>query len=205
MTLYEALSLLVSAVGTLATVYIGLRQLRPAPSVPAPSVPVPYPPGGMAPPWMPTHPVPAPRRPTLVSAASLLLYVAATTQPVVFAIYYGIQFASDAAAASQELGNEGFIDVLGLGGIALGSALLGIFVGRGSRVARALVWSLGVVSVLLFLLLGVGILRLLVDPQGVSFGGLDYLFFGYLYLVLAAYMSGAGVLLPPAARAYFRR
>ncbi|MBX6752353.1 MAG: hypothetical protein IRY85_22275, partial [Micromonosporaceae bacterium] len=44
MTLYEALSLLISAIGTLGTVYIGLRQLRQAPA-PKPSVPVgaPYP------------------------------------------------------------------------------------------------------------------------------------------------------------------
>src|SRR5690606_5737968 len=117
MTLYEALSLLVSAIGTLGTVYIGLRQLRrPAPTPPVPAGPPlpasqpyvaghpysagspystgsPYP---AVPPqpqvagsWAAGQPA-APTRPGLVTAASLLLYTAATAQPVVFAIYYGI-------------------------------------------------------------------------------------------------------------------
>ncbi|HKD99308.1 MAG TPA: hypothetical protein VKB69_17155, partial [Micromonosporaceae bacterium] len=93
MSLYEALSLLVSAAGTLVTVYIGLRQLRSTPApVPAPA-PWPRPPGTPAVPAWP----PLPGRPVAVTAASLLLYTAAAVQPIVFVAYYGIRYATDRA------------------------------------------------------------------------------------------------------------
>lgn len=225
MTLYEALSLLISAIGTLGTVYIGLQQLRqtaaPKPFVPAgASFPatVPHPAGpphpgespSPAPPqpyatgaWPPTPPAP-PSRPGLVTAASLLLYTAATAQPVLFGIYYGIRFATDPTDTTQELGDEGFVDVLVFGGLALTAALLGLFVVRGSRVARALVWVAGAVSVALLLLLDAGFLGLLLDPQAAPLQGFEFLYLGYFYTVLVAATAAAAVLLPASARTYFR-
>jgi hypothetical protein len=220
MTLYEALSLLISAIGTLGTVYIGLRQLRQAPParsyVPAgepypaarphaagPPYPAAPPQPYVAGPWAPAPPS-SPARPGLVTAASLLLYTAATTQPIVFAIYYGIRLAAGPADATRELGDEGFVDVLGFGGLALAAALLGLFIARASRVARALVWVAGAGSAALLLLLDAGFLGLLLDPRAAPLQGFEYLYLGYFYTVLVATTAAAAVLLPTSARTYFR-
>ncbi|MBX6724005.1 MAG: hypothetical protein IRY92_12365, partial [Dactylosporangium sp.] len=170
----------------------------PHPAEP-PAPPGPYAAGS----WPPVPPAP-PTRPRLVTAASLLLYTAATAQPVVFAIYYGIRFATDPADTTRELGDEGFVDVLGFGGLALAAALLGLFVARGGRVARALVWAAGAVSAVLLLLLGVGFLGLLLDPQAAPLQGFEFLYLGYLYTVLVATTVAAAVLLPTSARVYFK-
>jgi hypothetical protein len=214
MTLFEGLSLLVSAVSTLSTVYIGLRQLRrPAPAAPrapygAPALPyhLPQPYLSSGPTASSPYPMPASApRPGLLTAGCLLLYGAATAQPVVFALYYAHSFATDPAGASRELGDDGVIDVLGVGGIALVSALLAVFITRRSRAARALLWTLGAVSTALLVAMDLGLLGLLVDPGAPSLTGLDLFAFGYLLIVLGTYVTSAAMLLPAASRAYFRR
>jgi hypothetical protein len=198
-SLYEALSLLVSAAGTLGTVYIGVRQLRPTAPAPSPVASGPLPPN--VGPWRAST-----LRPVAVTAASLLLYTAAAVQPVVFVAYYGIRYATDPHAATRDFGQEGYIDVLGLGAIALVSALLGVFIARRSRVARGLVWALGGASAGVLGLMCVGTLLASLDPdQPALAGGFQLLFFGYVTFICLAYLVGAGLLLAASARSYFRR
>src|SRR5262245_6503343 len=199
MTLYEGLSLLVSALGILSTVYIGVRQLqRPAAAVPTPAYARPAP-AYVAPPSY------LRRAPGLITAGCLLLYAAAATQPVVFALYYGVRYATAPAGTSRAFGDDVVIDVLVLGGIALVSALLGVFVARRSRVAQALVVTLGALSTLLLVAMGLALLGLLVDPSAPPLTGLDLLGLGYLLVVVVAYIGCAALLLPTSSRGYFRR
>jgi hypothetical protein len=200
-SLYEALSLAVSAVSTLATVYIGLRQLRSRAPSPAPS---PVAPGGSGLPDPQPWPAPA-HRPALVTAASLLLYAAAVVQPVVFVLYYGIRYAVDPVTVGHDFGDEGYIDVLGLGAIALVSALLGLNIARGSRTARVLVWMLAFASgAFLILLCAATLLASLAPDQSELGGAFQLLFFGYVALVCATYVVGGCLLVPASARAHFR-
>jgi hypothetical protein len=219
-SLYEALSLVVSSVGTLGTVVIGLRQLRQsARPVPQPAYhpPVPAHPGRApayhpsAPygPYGPAHqPPPASQpspavRPTSVTAASLVLFVAASTHPLVVAVYYAIRFATTPQAAAAELGGEGVIDLLVFGGIAFLSALLGVFVTRRSRVALWSVRVLGTVSALLLGLLLLAAALSTLAPE-TNLTGFDLMFLGYLTFVLAAYAVAAVLLVTAGARAFFR-
>jgi hypothetical protein len=214
MTLFEGLSLLVTALSTLSTVYIGLRQLRrSAPAVPvgpygAPALPYPLPqpyPGAGATVPSPYAAAASVPRPGLVTAGCLLLYGAATGQPVVFALYYAVTYATDPAEASQAIRDDGVVDVLGMGGLALVSALLAVFITRRSRVARALLWTFGALSAALLAATDLGLLGLLVDPGAPSLTGLDLFAFGYLLIVLGTYVISAAMLLPASSRAYFRR
>jgi hypothetical protein len=209
---YEALSLLVSSVGTLGTVYIGLRQLRqtaPTPAVAyhAPVAVHPGPaPAGHAAPYGPHLPPPAPRsRPSSVNVASLVLFVAAATHPFVVVLYYAIRFATAPSAAAEELGGEGFADLLVFGGIAFVSALLGVFVTRGSRLALWSVWILGALSMVLLCVLALSAVLTALGPEASGLGGFELMFLGYLAFVLVAYVVGAGVLVTAGSRAFFRR
>jgi hypothetical protein len=200
-SLYEALSLAVSALSTLTTVYIGLRQLRLSAPKPAPS---PVAPGGSGLPDPQPWPAPA-RRPALVTAASLLLYAAAVVQPVVFVIYYGVRYAVDPVTVGRDFSDEGYIDILGLGGIALVAALLGLFIARGSRPARVLVWTLAFASgAFLFLICAATVLATLAPDQSELGGASQLLFFGYVALVGTAFVVGGCLLVPASARAHFR-
>jgi hypothetical protein len=212
-SLYEALSLIVSSVGTLGTVYIGLRQLRqnaprPAPSHPVPApyghAPVPYGhPGPHAPaPW----PVPAaPRRPSSVTAASLVLFAAAAIHPFVVVLYYVIRLATAPDTAAEELRNEGIIDVLVFGGVAFLTALVGVFVARASRVALRSVWVLGALSVAGLCLLGLGFTGAALGPDEYRPSGFEWLFLAYFTFGLIAYAVAAVLLVQARSRAYFRR
>jgi len=254
MSVYEALSLIVSTMGTLGSVYVGVRQLRQAaPAVAAPvasppSKPSYGPPAASTPPTAyapPAHPTayappaqptayapptqptayapphqpggyaptayagaaarPAGRpRPTSVTAASLLLYLAATLQPVVFALYYGITYLIDAESAVADFQDAAVEDFLGLGAIALLSALLGIFVARGSRVAAWLVWVLTFLTVPFCGLVTAGSVLQAVQPtdEPVS-GAVTALVIGYFTLVTITYLVGSILLLTGKARAFF--
>jgi hypothetical protein len=226
-SLYEALSLIVSSVGTLGTVYIGLRQLRqnaprvaathpmPAPYGHAPA-PVPYgqPPGPYGPgpygrpgPQAPApRPLPAgPRRPSSVTAASLVLFAAAAIHPFVVVLYYVIRLATAPGTAAEELSNEGIVDVLVFGGIAFLTALVGVFVARASRVALRCVWVLGALSVVTMCLLGLGFAGATLGPEAYRPSGFEWLFLSYFSFALLAYMVGASLLIPARSRAFFRR
>jgi hypothetical protein len=245
MSVYEALSLIVSTMGTLGSVYVGVRQLRQAapaaaaPVAPPSSGPTHGPPAASAPPTAyappahptayppPAHPTayapphqpggyaptayagaparPAGRpRPTSVTAASLLLYLAATLQPVVFALYYGITYLIDAESAVADFQEAAVEDFLGLGAIALLSALLGIFVARGSRVAAWLVWVLTFLTVPFCGLVTAGSVLQAVQPtdEPVS-GAVTALVIGYFTLVTITYLVGSILLLTGKARAFF--
>ncbi len=207
MSLYEALSLAVSAVSTLTTVYIGLRQLRPSAPAPTPAVVAPGASGQPHPqPWPAPAPRPAqPPRPVPLTVASLLLYAAAAVQPVVFVLYYGIRYAVDPVTVGREFADEGYIDILGLGAIALVSALLGLNIARGSRTARALVWILAFASgAVLFFMCAATLLASLAPDQPELGGAFALLFFGYVALVCTAYVVGGCLLVPAPVRAYFR-
>jgi hypothetical protein len=236
-SLYEALSLVVSSVGTLGTVYIGLRQLRqnaprvpavpasyghapvPAPyghaPVPAPYAHAPYghptaPPGhapGPAPHAPPPRaPMPARRRrPSSVTAASLVLFAAAASHPLVVVTYYVIRLATAPAVAAEELGREGLLDVLVFGGIAFVTALAGVFVARGSRVALWSVRVLGIVSVGTVGLLSLGFAAAVVGPEEDRLSGFEWLFIGYFSLALVAVAVAALLLVSARSRAFFRR
>jgi hypothetical protein len=245
MSVYEALSLIVSTMGTLGSVYVGVRQLRQAapaaaaPVAPPPSGPTYGPPAASAPPTAyapPAHPTaypppaqptayapphqpggygppahagaparPAGRpRPTSVTAASLLLYLAATLQPVVFALYYGITYLIDAESAVADFQDAAVEDFLGLGAIALLSALLGIFVARGSRVAAWLVWVLTFLTVPFCGLVTAGSVLQAVQPTGEPVSGaVTALVIGYFTLVTITYLVGSILLLTGKARAFF--
>jgi hypothetical protein len=250
MSVFEGLSLLISTVGTLGSVFIGLRQLKqgapvaqaamPAAGVHAvqPHAPQATPPTAYAPPptayaappqppatyrptpppqgYPPSHqptvhgaaPVrPATRpRPTSVAAASLLLYLAAALQPVVFLLYYGISYVMDPEAATQDFENAAVADFLGLGAIALFSALLGIFVARGSRVAAWIVWVVALFAVPLCGLVSLGSLLqtyALTDGETAIAGEIAALIIGYFSLVTIAYLIGSILLLTGKARAFF--
>src|SRR5262245_41689994 len=134
MSLYEGLSLVLTTLGTMFTVWLGFRQLRqtapatagPVPAgppqyvaappagrpppgygvapvsppgtpygrAPAPPAPAPYPPYGPPRPHVQYHPPQAWTarrvRPQSVTAASVLLFVAAALQPIALIAYYGI-------------------------------------------------------------------------------------------------------------------
>ena len=263
MSVFEALSLIVSTMGTLGSVYVGVRQLRQAapavaaPVAPPPSKPTYGPPAASAPPTAypppahptayappahptayappahptayapPAHPTayapphqpggyaptayagaaarPAGRpRPTSVTAASLLLYLAATLQPVVFALYYGITYLIDAESAVADFQDAAVEDFLGLGAIALLSALLGIFVARGSRVAAWLVWVLTFLAVPFCGLVTAGSVLQAVQPADEPISGaVAALIIGYFTLVTITYLVGSILLLTGKARAFF--
>jgi hypothetical protein len=224
-SLYEALSLIVSSVGTLGTVYIGLRQLRqnapkaavphpvPAPYGHAPApyghAPGPYGPAPYGPPG-PSAPAPRPRpgarrRPSAVTAASLVLFAAAAIHPFVVVLYYVIRLAVEPGKAAAELSNEGIVDVLVFGGIAFLTALVGVFVARGSRVALWCVWVLGGLSVVSLCLMGLGFAGASLGPEAYRPSGFEWMFLGYFSFALLAYMVGAILLIPGRSRAFFRR
>jgi hypothetical protein len=213
-SLYEALSLVVSSVGTLGTVYIGLRQLRqnapraaathpmPAPYGPAPApygyAPVPYGP--------PPGPLPAaPRRPSSVTAASLVLFGAAAIHPFVVVLYYVIRLVTTPGTAAEELSKEGIVDVLVFGGVAFLTALVGVFVTRASRVALWCVWVVGALSVVILCLLGLAFAGASLGPEAYRPSGFEWLFLGYFSFALLAYIVGALLLIPARSRAFFRR
>jgi hypothetical protein len=223
-SLYEALSLIVSSVGTLGTVYIGLRQLRqnaprvaathpvPAPYGHAPApvphghAPGPYGPGPYGHPGPVPRPLPAaPRRPSSVTAASLVLFAAAAIHPFVVVLYYVIRLAIEPGKAAAELSNEGIVDVLVFGGIAFLTALVGVFVARASRVALWCVWVLGALSIVTMCLLGLGFAGATLGPEAYRPSGFEWLFLGYFSFALLAYMVGALLLIPARSRAFFRR
>jgi len=208
-SLYEALSLLVSGVGTLGTVYIGLRQLRQnaparAPAYPAP-MPVPYGPAPYGPAPYGPPPRAVKRRPPSVTAASLLLFLGASAHPFAMALYYAILFATAPGTAANELSREGVIDVLVFGGVAFLTALLGVFVARGRRFALWSAWVLGALSLATFCLMVVAWTLTMLGPEASALGGLELFFLGYLSFALVAYTIGAGLLLTARSRAFFRR
>ena len=209
MSLYEALSLVVSGVGTLGTVYIGLRQLRqsaPQPAYPAPAAPAPagpYGPHGAYP--QPRSVPPVAARPSSVTAAVKLLFIAAAAHPFAVILYYLIRLVSAPSSAAAELGNEGYLDVLVFGGVAFLTALLGVFVTRRSRVALWLVRMVGALSVVILGALALGVAVNALGPEENRLGGLELLFLGYFSFVLVMYAVAAIPLFSAAARAYFRR
>jgi hypothetical protein len=200
-SLYEALSLVVSSVGTLGTVYVGLRQLRQSTPAPAYPVPAPY---GRAVTHDPMH-HPQPRRPPSVTAAGVLLYVAASAHPFFVALYYAIRLATAPRSGAAELGDEGIVDVLIFGGIAFLSALLGVFIIRGSRVALRCAWVLGVLSMIFLCLLAVGATLAMLGAEEGRPRGYELLFLGYFAFVLVMYTVGAILLTSARSRAFFRR
>jgi hypothetical protein len=212
-SLYEALSLVVSSVGTLGTVYIGLRQLRqsaPRPAHPEPAARVPagpygpyaaYPPPPSAPARLPS----APPRPSSVTAAVKVLFIAAAAHPFAVVLYYVIRLVTAPSSAAAELGNEGVIDVLVFGGVAFLTALLGVFVTRRSRVALWLARVLGAGSVVLLGALALGVALNALGPEETRLRGLELLFLGYFSFVLVMYAVAAIPLFSTGARAYFRR
>ena len=244
MSFYEALSLVISSVGTLGSVYVGMRQLRQgapvaqataAPVVPGlaaphaaghapgpqPTVYAPPPPATAyaPPPQPPAYGQPArstvygsaPVRPALrprprsVTAASLLLYLAASLQPVVFALYYAISYGIDAEAARNDFESAALTDLIGLGAIGLFSALLGIFVARGSRVAAWTVWAVALLAVPMCGIVSVGLLLQTFAPEeGTAIdGAIAVLIIGYFSLVTVTFVVGAILLLTGRARDFF--
>jgi hypothetical protein len=164
---------------------------------------VPY---GNAPYGLVHQPPPAARpRPSSVTAASLVLFVAAATHPFVVVLYYTIRFATAPTSTAAELGGEGFIDLLVFGGIAFFSALLGVFVARGRRPALWSVWVLGAVSMVLLCGLALSAVLTALGPEASGLGGFELLFLGYIAFVLVAYVIGAGLLVTAGSRAFFRR
>jgi hypothetical protein len=140
-----------------------------------------------------------------VTAASLVLFVAAATHPFVVVMYYTLRFATAPALAAAELGGEGYIDLLVFGGVAFLSALLGVFVSRASRIALWSVWALGALSSVLLCLLALAAVLTALGPETSGLGGFELLFLGYLAFVLVAYVIGAGLLVAPGSQAFFRR
>jgi hypothetical protein len=94
--------------------------------------------------------------------------------------------------------------VLVFGGIAFLSALLGVFVARGSRVALWSVWVLGTLSMLLFCALAGTAVFTALGPEADHLRGLELLYLGYLGFVLVAYAVGAFLLVTAGSRAFFR-
>jgi hypothetical protein len=133
-----------------------------------------------------------------------MLYAAATAQPFVFALYYALSYATDPAGTTRALGTDGVVDILGMGGIALVSALLAVFVARRSRAAWALVWTLGALSAVLLVVVDLQLLGLLVDPGAPSAAGLDLFAIGYLHILVGAYVTSAALLVPASSRSYLR-
>lgn len=212
MSLYDGLTLVVSSVGTLGTVYIGLRQLRqnspsrvpvhgqstpqdPAPHLLAPHGPFRQPPAA------------ALRRPSSVTAASLLLFIAAATHPLMVVLYYSIRFATAPAGAVAELRDAGVVDVLAFGGAAFLTALLGVFVARGARAGLWGVWVLGALALVLLCVTATANALAVMSPElaGVfALDALDVLILGYVVLVAIAYALGAALLAAARSRAFFR-
>jgi uncharacterized integral membrane protein len=203
-SLYEALTLVVSSVSTLSTVYIGVRQLRqnaPRPlavsGLPAPYGPAPNPPGLYRPVrQLPTRSVATLRRPS-VTVASLLLFVAAATHPLMVAVYYTIRFATAPTEAAAELSDEGVVDVLVFGGVAFLTALLGVFVVRSNRVAVWCVWVVGALALVLLCVTAAAnvLTALAVGRPGVfALDALDAFIFGYVVFVLLTYVAAAVLL-----------
>jgi len=203
-SLYEALTLVVSGVSTLSTVYIGVRQLRqnaprpvavstvPAqhgipPNLPAPDRPV----------RPPAPPVATLRRPSVVTAASLLLFIAAATHPLMVVVYYTIRFATTPTEAAAELSDEGVVDVLVFGGVAFLTALLGVYVARSNRVAFWCVWVVGALAlVLLCVAAAANVLTALAVglPGVLTLDALEALIVGYVVFVLFVYVAAAVLL-----------
>jgi hypothetical protein len=133
-------------------------------------------------------------RPSSVTAASVLLFIAAATHPLMVAVYYTIRFATAPTEAAAELSDEGVVDVLVFGGVAFLTALLGVGLVRDNRVA---VWCVWVVGGFALLVLGVTavanlLTALAVGPGGAfAFEALEVLFLGYVVFVLIAYVAAA--------------
>jgi len=105
-----------------------------------------------------------------------------------------------------EFDEEGYIDVLGLGAIALVSALLGLYVARGTRAARAMGWILAVLSAATLVLMCTGSFLASQAPERDEIlGPLPLLFFGYVAIVCISYIAAGASLLPASVRSYFRR
>jgi len=246
--MYEGLSLVLSTLGTMLTVYLGFRQLRqtaPATAQAAPAMSTglaPYPvsppaaPGawhrpdparGVAPApvaYVPArvpgqyspyggpprpHGVPyqpqawtAPRvRPRSVTAASILLFVAAALQPIALLAYYGIEFAIDPEAAATDLGAAGVADVTVFGIVAVLCGILGIFVARGNRVAAWFVWIFGLLGIPGAILTVAGLVLLMISPtEDQDPASLLVVVVVYLIFVVIAIAISAGLLLNSKAR-----
>jgi hypothetical protein len=144
-------------------------------------------------------------RPWSVTVASLVLFVAAATHPFVVGLYYTIRFVTEPTSTAAELGGEGFVDLLVFGGIAFCSALLGVFVARGSLLAVWSVWVLGAVSMVLLCVLALLAALTALGPEASGLGGFELLFLGYVAFVLVACVVGAGLLVTAGSRAVVRR
>ena len=209
MSVFEGLSLLISTVGTLGSVFIGMRQLRQGAPVAQAAGPASAPPhaAGYAPAPQPTAYAPTPQptaytppeptdgvRPTVPSRPRTARRRSrprtarlrrrpgtarrgrpstarhrcgrrrargrATSRPPVCCctwprrcsrwcsrLYYGISYADRRRWRRPRTSRSAAVtDFLGLGAIALFSALLGIFVARGSRVAAWTVWVVALLA-----------------------------------------------------------
>jgi hypothetical protein len=144
-------------------------------------------------------------RPSSVTAASLVLFVAAAAHPLAVVLYYMIRIATAPNSAAAEISDGGIVDLLVFGGVAFLSALLGVFVTRGSRVALWLVWVLGAVSTIVVCLLAVAAALATLAPETDRPRGFELLFLGYFAFVLVAYAVGAVLLATAGSRAFFRR
>lgn len=210
MSLYEALTLVVSSVSTLSTVYIGVRQLRqnaPRPlavsGLPAPYGPAPNPPGPYRPVRQPPTRSVATLRRLPVTVASLLLFIAAATHPLMVAVYYTIRFATAPTEAAAELSDEGAVDVLVFGGVAFLTALLGVFVVRSNRVAVWCVWVVGALALVLLCVTAAAnvLTALAVGRPGVfALDAIDAFIFGYVMFVLLTYVAAAVLLATASSR-----
>jgi hypothetical protein len=214
MSLYEGLSLLVSLVGTMFTIYLGLRQLRQAP--PPTTGPPPSPSSGASygPTYgrasVPTAPVAVARtRPGSVTVASLFLYAAAALQIIVLVSGWTYSLLDNASEPLLDrFGPEAAIDLLGFGVIGVCCALLGLFVARGGQISVWLTWLLGVVGLLFFAFFALAALGFALDPT-MEFGPGDVsaLIFTAIYCSVLSilFITSASVLFNPAARSFRKK
>jgi hypothetical protein len=214
MSLYEGLSLLVSLVGTLFTIYLGLRQLRQAPpptpgTPPPPSHGAPYGPTyGRA--RVPTAPVGVARtRPGSVTVASLFLYAAAAVQIIVLVSGWTYSLLDNTSEPLLDrFGPEAAIDLLGFGVIGVCCALLGLFVARGGRISAWLTWLLGVVGLLFFAFLALAALGFALDPTlEIEPDEVSALVFTSIYCSVLSilFITSASVLFNPAAWSFRKK
>lgn len=143
-------------------------------------------------------------RPRSVTAASVLLFVAAALQPVALLAYYGIEFLINAEAGATDLSNGGALDVAVFGVVAVLCGILGILLARGNRVAAWLVWVFGAFGVPLAALTIVGLLLSLLYPaEDQDPAGLLAVVVIYLIVVFVAIAASAGLLINSKARDFF--
>lgn len=156
-------------------------------------------------PFAPAAAVPARRvRPKSVTAASVLLFIAAALQPLTLLAFYGIEYAIDAEAAAEDLSGAGVVDVTVFGIIAVLCGIIGIMVARGSRVAAWIVWILGLLGVPFALLTIAALVFTLLSPaEGQDPAGLLAVVVIYLVFVFVAIAASAALLINSKARDFF--